>query len=126
MMNRTEEILSTANKLRWEVGENFHDSILESIYKDASEIAGKVVTRVGEKPKFDLDRFIDRIVTGKWTGFPIMFLLLALVFWLTIIGSNIPSGWISFILVDTIHPFLKNFLNLIQKILATCNCLKKI
>ena len=114
MMNRTEEILSTANKLRWEVGENFHDSILESIYKDASEIAGKVVTRVGEKPKFDLDRFIDRIVTGKWTGFPIMFLLLALVFWLTIIGSNIPSGWISFILVDTIHPFLKNFLNSIQ------------
>lgn len=113
-MNKTEEIFSTANKLRWEVGESIHDSILESIYRDASEIAGKVVTRIGEKPKFDLDRFIDRIVTGKWTGFPIMFLLLALVFWLTIIGSNIPSGWISFILVDTIHPFLKNFLNSIQ------------
>lgn len=113
-MLKTEEILSAAHKLRWEVGENFHDSILESIYKDASSIAGKVITRVGEKPKFDLDRFIDRVVTGKWTGFPIMFLLLAFVFWLTIIGSNIPSGGISFILVDTIHPFLKNLLNSIQ------------
>lgn len=113
-MLKSEEILSTAHKLRWEVGENFHDSILESIYKDASSIAGKVITRVGEKPKFDLDRFIDRVVTGKWTGFPIMFLLLAVVFWLTIIGSNIPSGWISFTLVDTIHPFLKNLLNSIQ------------
>ena len=43
MMNRTEEILSTANKLRWEVGENFTTRFSESIYKDASEIAGKVV-----------------------------------------------------------------------------------
>ena len=113
-MNNSEEILSAAHKLRWEVGEDFHDSVLESIYKDAASIADKVVTRVGEKPKFDLDRFIDRIVTGKWTGFPIMFLLLALVFWLTIIGSNIPSGWISFVLVDTMHPFLKNVFNSIS------------
>lgn len=114
LSNSVEEILSTANKLRWEVGENFHDSILESIYQDASDIAGKVVTRVGDKPKFDLDRFIDRLVTGKLTGFPIMFLLLAVVFWITIIGANIPSGWISFILVDTIHPWLKHFLNSIS------------
>ncbi len=114
MKNSSEEILHTANKLRWEVGDNFHDSILESIYKDASEISSKVVTHIGEKSKFNLDRFIDRIVTGKWTGFPIMFILLAIVFWITIVGSNIPSGWISFLLVDTLHPLIKNFFNSIQ------------
>ncbi len=113
-MNKTEEILSTANKLRWEVGENIHDSILESIYKEASNIAGQVVTRTGEKPKFDLDRFIDRLVTGKWTGFPIMLILLAVVFWITIVGANIPSGWISFLLVDSIHPWLKQLLVSLQ------------
>ncbi|PKL81492.1 MAG: iron transporter FeoB, partial [Ignavibacteriae bacterium HGW-Ignavibacteriae-3] len=113
-MDSKEDILLTANKLRWEVGENFHDSILESIYEDASGIAKKVVTQVGEKPKFDLDRFIDRIVTGRWTGFPIMFLLLALVFWLTIEGANVPSAWLASLLVDTIHPLLKNFLNSIS------------
>jgi len=112
--NSTEEILFTANKLRWEVGDNFHDSILESIYKDASEISSKVVTRVGEKSKFDLDRFIDRIVTGKWTGFPIMFILLAVVFWITIVGANVPSGWIASLLVDTLHPLIKNFFDTIQ------------
>ncbi len=34
------------------------------------------------------DRRIDRILTGKWTGFPVMLLLLAGVFWLTITGAN--------------------------------------
>lgn len=34
------------------------------------------------------DRRIDRILTGKWTGFPVMLLLLAGVFWLTISGAN--------------------------------------
>jgi len=112
--NDTDEILLTANKLRWEIGENFHDSILESIYKDASEISSKVVIQDGEKSKFDLDRFIDRIVTGKWTGFPIMFILLAVVFWITIVGANVPSGWIASLLVDTLHPLMKDFFNSIQ------------
>jgi ferrous iron transport protein B len=114
LKNQNEEILITANKLRWEVGENIHDSILESIYKEASDIASKVVKHMGEKSKFDLDRMIDRIVTGKLTGFPVMFILLAVVFWLTISGANIPSGWISLILVDTIHPWLKEILSSIH------------
>ncbi len=34
---------------------------------------------------------LDRIAAGKWTAFPIMFLLLMLVFYITIIGANRPS-----------------------------------
>ncbi len=104
--NKRETLLAAANSLRWEIGENLHDSIMESIYKNAETIAGKVVSTVGQKPKFDIDRFVDKLVTSKWTGFPIMFLILAVVFWITIIGANVPSALIASLLVDTIHPWL--------------------
>lgn len=41
------------------------------------------------------DRLLDRLFTSKKTGFPIMFLLLLGVFWLTIIGANYPSQMLS-------------------------------
>ena len=44
------------------------------------------------------DRKIDRILTNKWTGFPVMILLLALIFWLTITGANYPSQVLSALL----------------------------
>ena len=37
------------------------------------------------------DRRIDKILIGKWTGIPVMLLLLAVVFWITITGANYPS-----------------------------------
>ncbi|MBR0303463.1 MAG: ferrous iron transporter B [Clostridia bacterium] len=37
------------------------------------------------------DRALDRILTGKFSAYPVMGLLLALVFWLTIKGANYPS-----------------------------------
>lgn len=44
------------------------------------------------------DRKIDKILTNKLTGYPIMICLLAIIFWLTIIGANYPSGLISSLL----------------------------
>lgn len=41
------------------------------------------------------DRKIDRILTSKWTGIPIMIALLAVIFWITISGANIPSQFLS-------------------------------
>jgi ferrous iron transport protein B len=38
-----------------------------------------------------------------------MFLILGVVFWLTIEGANVPSGLIASLLLDTIHPLLKGF-----------------
>lgn len=38
------------------------------------------------------DRKIDKILTSKLTGIPIMLLLLALIFWITISGANYPSS----------------------------------
>ncbi len=37
------------------------------------------------------DRKLDKFLTNKWTGIPIMLLLLAGIFWLTITGANYPS-----------------------------------
>ncbi len=104
-----ESVLATANALRWDIGENFHDKLIESIYEDAARIVDRAVRRDDFKPRFDLDRTIDRIVTNRWLAFPLMFLLLAVVFWVTVEGANVPSAMIAAFLIDTIHPALKTF-----------------
>jgi len=107
-ISNPDDILATAQALRWEVGGDFHEHLMESIYTDAARIADRAVTRPDEKPRIDIERTIDRLVTSRLWGFPIMLLLLTLVFWLTIAGANIPSNWLSWLLLDTIHPILKN------------------
>ena len=47
-------------------------------------------------------------MTSRAWGFPIMLLLLGGVFWLTIVGSNVPSELLSDLLVGYIHPLLKS------------------
>lgn len=37
------------------------------------------------------DRKLDRIFTSRCTGFPIMLLFLLCIFWITIVGANVPS-----------------------------------
>jgi ferrous iron transport protein B len=100
-------ILDTATRLRWEVGSNIHENLVEAIYTDAARIADRAVTYPDKPPRFNLDRTIDRLVTSRWLGFPLMFLLFALVFWITISGANVPSGWLAALFLDTIHPLLK-------------------
>jgi ferrous iron transport protein B len=104
----TDDILKTAQNLRWEVGANFHQNLMEALYTDAARIADRAVTRPDKPPRFDLDSTLDRLVTSRVWGFPIMLLLLAVVFWLTISGANVPSGLLASLLLDTVHPFLKS------------------
>lgn len=100
------EILATAQALRWEVGDDIHDKLMEALYSNASQIADRAVIHPGEKPRFDLDRTIDRIVTNRYWGFLLMILMFTLVFWITISLANVPSRWISILLIDTIYPAL--------------------
>ena len=104
--SRIDGVLAAARELRWVIGPEFADRLTESLYTDAASIADRSVTREGEKPPFDLDRTIDKIVTSRLYGFPIMILLLTVVFWLTIAGANIPSAWIYNLLLETIYPWL--------------------
>lgn len=105
-LSKADEILSTARALRWEIGGDFHQSLMEAIYTDAARIADRAVTRPGQKPRFDLDRSIDRLVTSRLWGFPLMLLLFTVVFWLTISGANLPSQFLSNILIGTVYPWL--------------------
>ncbi len=105
----SESILSAAYNLRWEIGENFHDTLMESIYSNASSISKRSVSLPAEKETVSWEKTLDKILTSRYTGFPIMFLILAVVFWLTIEGANVPSGLIASFLLDTVHPLLKSF-----------------
>ena len=64
--------------------------LTESINNEASLISSKVVSYLNED--YDKkDRRLDKILTKKSTGIPIMIILFAFIFWLTITGSNYPS-----------------------------------
>lgn len=100
------DVLKTAESLRWEIGPRFHEQLMEGIYTEAAHLADRAVTRPDEKPRFDMDRTIDRIVTSRVWGFPMMILLFTVVFWLTISGANVPSALLAGLLVDTTVPLL--------------------
>lgn len=75
----------------------YRDYIVTSLYKRANEIEKAVVSYSKDK-KVNIDDIIDLILTSKLTGFPIMLLILAFIFWLTIAGANIPSKLLANIL----------------------------
>ena len=102
-----DDILRAAEQLRWQVGQNFHEQLMEDIYTDAARLADRAVTRPGEAQRFDLDRAIDRVVTSRLWGFPLMIALFALVFWITIVGANVPSRWLSVLLIGNVYPWLQ-------------------
>lgn len=104
-----DNVLDLAQSLREEVGGDFHEKVVETLYTEAAHIADRAVVRDGETPRATRDRAIDRIVTSRIWGFPLMFVLFTAVFWLTIEGANVPSGLLGSLLLDTIHPALKTF-----------------
>ncbi|HEX9895954.1 MAG TPA: ferrous iron transport protein B [Gemmatimonadales bacterium] len=104
-----EAVLATARSLRWRLPSDFHDRLMESIYAAAQAIASRSELRGARRAKFDLDRTLDRMLTSKWLGFPLMGLILAGVFWLTIAGANLPSAMLASVLIDQLHPLLRQF-----------------
>lgn len=91
-----------------EVGDNYRNDLVEAIYAKAGKIVSGSVTSDRSQSSFRMDQAIDNIVIHRIWGFPIMFLLLGLVLWLTITGANYPSQMLSVLLLDNIYPFLKN------------------
>lgn len=85
------------------------DQIVSSLVLVAEKLAHSVV-----KTQSDIynttDHKIDRVITSKWAGYPIMLLLLAFIFWITITGANYPSQlladglfWVQDRLTDFFH-----------------------
>ncbi len=73
---------------------DLRDNIVRDIYTTAEDIANKVVTKKSLR-KINFDKKIDDLITSRIFGYPIMILLLGVVFWLTITGANYPSGMLA-------------------------------
>jgi ferrous iron transport protein B len=104
---KIEDILASAERLRRQITGDLHEHVVEAIYADAARIADRSVTRPGSSARPTFDRSLDRILTSRVWGFPIMVLLFALMFWVTITGANVPSGWLANLLVDKLWPLLR-------------------
>ena len=107
LTNLHQEILKKASEWRWQVGPDFHQTLVEAIYAEAGRIADRVV-RKKEGTVSTWDEKLDRIVTSPLWGYPIMVSLFLLVIWLTVQGANYPSQILSWLLVETIHPMLRS------------------
>ena len=69
---------------------SFRDIIVSEIIKNAEKISREVCSFNKKSISFR-DRKIDKILTSKKFGIPIMLLFLAIIFWITIVGANYPS-----------------------------------
>lgn len=108
------EIISTAITLKGQLPEDFHDKLIERTFQEAEQIAEKAIVKVGEKRSFNLDLFLDKIFISPIFGYPVMFLLFAFMFWLTIAGANVPSALLFDLLVGKMHPLLKEGAEFLQ------------
>ena len=76
----------------------------ETVYL-AEKIAKEAIRLQREEPHAR-DRRIDRILCSRHLGFPIMFILIAFLFWLTMVGANYPSQLLSDFLLGLQAPML--------------------
>lgn len=88
--------------------ENYQDELVEAIYLKSKKIIDSSVTFPNISRAFRLERALDDILTHKIWGFVIMFSLLGLVLWLSIIGANYPSQMLSNLFLDWGYPLLKS------------------
>ncbi len=106
------EMLDEAKKLLDEAGipqSRFRDTVVTKIVKTCEEICRKAV-KFEKREYAERDRRIDKVLTSKLTGIPIMLALLFFVFWLTLTGANYPSKLIAgvlFRLQDLLHELLQ-------------------
>ena len=111
---KTAEAIKAAKEYLAQKGlldDTFKDSIVGSIVADAERICKGVIVYSGGKYS-DIDRKIDKVVTSKAFGYPIMILLLALVFWLTVSLANYPSEILGKVLFKAEAPLSEFFIKL--------------
>lgn len=111
MDNKTEEIsklINQASELRWKIGSDYHDKLTEGIYSDAAVITQRAEIRKDDQASYHFDRMLDKILTSKTLGFPIMGLILSTILWLTIQGANYPSSMLDSLLLGVVYPLLKS------------------
>ena len=70
------------------------DQIVADIFGNAEQITKQVILKKANN-RINFDQKLDDLVTSQWFGYPLMLLLLAVIFWITIEGANIPSQFLA-------------------------------
>ncbi len=86
-----------AGKMLLEAGidkDKLKDMVVSSLVFTAEDICNGVVSYNTDEYN-RTDRRIDKFLTSRLTGYPIMVCMLVIIFWLTIVGANYPSGLLS-------------------------------
>ena len=84
------DIVREAAALRQSLEAGFREEVVTSLYGEVERITRRAVHDSGSRP-LELDQRIDHIVTSRWLGLPLMLVILAVIFWITIVGANVPS-----------------------------------
>jgi ferrous iron transport protein B len=92
--NPAQALLARVDSLQHTLAGHFRDELVQAAYDDAEYIARRAVKRTGDTHR-DLGRILDRLVTSPVLGLPLMLVMLAVVFWITVAGANYPSGLIA-------------------------------
>ena len=71
-------------------GKTASDLIVTAIFETAENIARRVTAAAVDQAR-QWDRRLDRLLTSKGFGIPVMLALLGVLFWITITGANYPS-----------------------------------
>ena len=97
--------------------DKFSGILAETAVTRAEEIAKKVITYKKENYSA-FDRKTDKILTSRILGYPLMLVLLAIVFWITVKGANYISSALSFCFgyVEKLLCGILNFFNAPQLI----------
>lgn len=69
---------------------NFNDSVMNEVMSECEKINNSVVNKSKFRNKFN----IDKILTNKLSGIPIMIIMLMVIFWISIVGANYPSDFL--------------------------------
>ena len=91
--------------------ENLRNALIESIVHTSEQLYKSCVS-LENIIYYHTDRRLDQFLTSKFTGIPIMLLLLGLTFWLTIVGANYPSQVLSTLLFGLEEPLISFFISI--------------
>ena len=109
---KEKEIKEKLLSIKKELNLNIKDEITNTIIKKAEEISKEVITF--ESKDYNLkNQKIDRIITSKLFGIPIMLGMLFIILWLTIKGANYPSNLL-FNIFNNVGKNLLDFLNFLN------------
>ncbi len=110
------DILGELNNIKNKIPNVFDKSKIRSHFTkttyDYAKILSDEVVTTENKNSMDRDEKIDRVISSKVLGIPLMLLLLCGILWITIEGANVPSSMLSDLLFS-IEPKIYNLLNTI-------------